>query len=407
MILDAHQRARAAADGPGLTLDDLFRRAAIRQPQAVALCDPANRAAITGTPPRALSFIDIDNAVSALAARLRALGLRNDTVVAYQLPNTVEHIVTLLGILRAGMIAAPLPLLWRADEIATALARCGATMLIGMTRIGSVDHRSITLESAAAHFPLRHVGLFGPGEHDGTMPLDDVLTAPATPFTIGPRAGDAAAHVAIVTFASGTAGPVAVARNHRQFQAAASALPANVSGAVLTTVALSSFAGLSLAVLPWLVGNTRLVLHHAFDAPTLERQREEHRCATLIVPGPARELLTAAGALASGHGLRRVVSLWRAPAMAVEMPPLDGVEQVDIAAIGEFALDPAPLTIRQTPAGTLAIGGDMVPTGVFPPGADRSARHVLTISDDGLVDTGYTWTDGRALPDKATPRTAA
>lgn len=96
MILDAHQRARANADGPGLTLDDLFRRAAIRRPQAVALCDPADREAFTGTPARSLTYVQIDNAASALAARLRALGLRNDTVVAYQLPNTVESIVTLL-----------------------------------------------------------------------------------------------------------------------------------------------------------------------------------------------------------------------------------------------------------------------------------------------------------------------
>lgn len=404
MILDAHQRARAAADGPGFTLDDLFRRAAIRRPQEIALCDPADREHITGTPARALSFIEIDNAVTAVAARLRALGLRNDTVVAYQLPNTVESIVTLLGILRAGMIAAPLPLLWRADEIATALARCGATMLIGMTQIGATDYRTIALEAAAAHFPLRHVGLFGSGDHDGTVPFDDVLTAPPTAFAIGPRAGDASAHVALVTFESGADGPIAVARSHRQMQAAAAALPPVIPGAVLTTVALSSFAGLSLALLPWLAGDTPLVLHQALDLPTLQRQREQHRCATLIVPGAAREVLTATGVLAPGHGLLRIVSLWRAPALPDERPSPDGVEHINVASIGEFALDPAALMVRRTLAGTLAVGGDMVPTGVFPPGADRSARYVLAVSDDGLVDTGYACPDDRASLSAATPR---
>ncbi|MCW5686279.1 MAG: AMP-binding protein [Pseudolabrys sp.] len=404
MILDAHQRARANADGPGLTLDDLFRRAAIRRPQAVALCDPANREAFTGTPARSLTYVQIDNAASALAARLRALGLRNDTVVAYQLPNTVESIVTLLGILRAGMIAAPLPLLWRADEIAMALARCGATMLIGMTRIGAVDHRAIALQAAAAHFPLRHVGLFGTGDHDGTVPFDDVLTAPSAAFAIGPRAGDAAAHVAIVTFESWTDGPVAVARSHRQFEAAAAALPANTPGAMLTTVALSSFAGLSLALLPWLMGDMRLVLHHAFDLPALQRQREEHRCATLIVPGSAREVLTAAGAFAPGNGLQRIVSLWRAPAMPQDAPAQPDIAHVNVTSIGEFALDPAPLMVRRTPAGTLALGGDMVPTGVFPPGADRSSPHVLSVGDDGMVETGYACPDDRGSLAAAAPR---
>ena len=51
--------------------------------------------------------------ISAIAARLRALGLHTDAVVGVQLPNTVESVLTILGVLRAGMIAAPLPLLWR------------------------------------------------------------------------------------------------------------------------------------------------------------------------------------------------------------------------------------------------------------------------------------------------------
>ena len=49
--------------------------------------------------------------ISAIASRLRRLGLHTDAIVGIQLPNTVESVLTLLGVLRAGMIAAPLPLL--------------------------------------------------------------------------------------------------------------------------------------------------------------------------------------------------------------------------------------------------------------------------------------------------------
>jgi acyl-CoA synthetase (AMP-forming)/AMP-acid ligase II len=39
--------------------------------------------------------------------------LPTDTVVAMQLANTADSMIALLGILRARLIAAPLPLLWR------------------------------------------------------------------------------------------------------------------------------------------------------------------------------------------------------------------------------------------------------------------------------------------------------
>jgi acyl-CoA synthetase (AMP-forming)/AMP-acid ligase II len=63
--------------------------------------------------PRSLSYAQADHAISAVAARLRSFGLPTDAVVAMQLPNTVDSFVVFLGILRADMIAAPVPLLWR------------------------------------------------------------------------------------------------------------------------------------------------------------------------------------------------------------------------------------------------------------------------------------------------------
>ena len=90
------------------TLDDLFRRAGVRHPDALALADPPNRQNFTDGIPRALSFAQADRAISAIAARLRGLGLQTDSAVAIQLPNIVESIVAFLGVLRAGMDANPL-----------------------------------------------------------------------------------------------------------------------------------------------------------------------------------------------------------------------------------------------------------------------------------------------------------
>ena len=81
------------ASGITTTLDDLFRRAGVRHPDAPALVDPPNRPSFTDGAPRTLSYAQADHAISAVAARLRSFGLPTDAVVAMQLPNTVDSIV--------------------------------------------------------------------------------------------------------------------------------------------------------------------------------------------------------------------------------------------------------------------------------------------------------------------------
>jgi non-ribosomal peptide synthetase component E (peptide arylation enzyme) len=76
MILDAD----APVTGP--TLDELFRRAGVRSPDALALCDQPDRGQFTDGAPRRLTYADADRAISALAAKLHALGLKTDAVVA-------------------------------------------------------------------------------------------------------------------------------------------------------------------------------------------------------------------------------------------------------------------------------------------------------------------------------------
>jgi acyl-coenzyme A synthetase/AMP-(fatty) acid ligase len=117
------------------TLDDLFRRALARRPDAPALIDPPDRSSFTDGPVRRLSYAEADRAIAALA-RLREFGLPTDAVVAIQLPNTVESVIALLAVMRAGLIAAPLPLLWRHADAATALSRVAARALIGCQRVG-------------------------------------------------------------------------------------------------------------------------------------------------------------------------------------------------------------------------------------------------------------------------------
>ncbi|MGA7388833.1 MAG: AMP-binding protein [Pseudolabrys sp.] len=129
-----------------VTLDDLFTRVGVRHPDALALADPPNREDFTGGAPRTLSYAQADCAISALAEKLRGLGLQTDTVVAMQLPNTVESIVAFLGVLRAGMIAVPVPLLWRQQEIVASATDASADA--GNTTVPSVNEPDCAPEAA-------------------------------------------------------------------------------------------------------------------------------------------------------------------------------------------------------------------------------------------------------------------
>jgi acyl-CoA synthetase (AMP-forming)/AMP-acid ligase II len=171
MIQGTQQSLRLAA---GLTLDRLLRHAASQRRDQIALIDPPNREDFTAGAPRALTYAQADRAVNAIAARLCSLSLMPDHVVALQLPNSVEGVLAFLGVLRAGLIASPLPLLWRRADCAAARAMIDMRAFVTASRIGAANHCEIAMHAAADGFMVRHVGLFG-GSHDGMVALDDTL----------------------------------------------------------------------------------------------------------------------------------------------------------------------------------------------------------------------------------------
>lgn len=405
--------------GNRATLDDLFRRAGVRHPDALALTDPPNLEIITGGSPRALTFAQTDRAVTAMADALRALGLPSDTPVALQFANTVESVVALLGVLRAGMIAVPMPLLWRQQDIVDALGRIGAKAIITQGRIGTVPYAELAMQAAVELFPIRYVCAFGSELPDGVVPLDDVFTQTPADFAPTARAGNPAAHVAVVTFERGVDGHLAVARNHLELIAGGlgvfleSAMAADAD--LLSTIPLSSTAGLSASLLPWLLSGGALHLHHAFDATTFAAQAQALNGGVRVVPAAALGALGETGLL---EGAETVIALWRSPERLAASPPWRHASTlIDVASFGETGVlarqrnaQGAPGAIalgrfanprdaggavtaaetRRSKAGTLALRGPMVPRHAFPPGAAHGHEPHLETDDDNFVDTGYT-----------------
>jgi hypothetical protein len=382
--------------GHATTLDDLFRRAAVRNSDALALIDPADRASFTGSMPLSISYAHADRIIWAIAARLYALGLERGDVVAIQLPNTVESILTLLGTLRAGLVAALLPMLWREREILAALSGTGAKALLTTTRIGEADHCDIAMKVAAQLMSIRHVCAYGREVPDGIAPLDDVLTPQS--FVLPARAersDPAAGQTAILTFEPTPRGIACVPRTHAQILAGglSVALMAKLKAeaSLLSATPISSWAGLCATLMPWLLTGERLVLHHPFDAASFAQAAVS--CDAIVVPGPLLADLASDGVI--DVQTKTIIALWPSPERAETASRLPGAI-VDIRVFGEVGLvatrrnddgsiAPLPvgsigkigLDLKRTDAGTLALRGITVglPGGTAPP--------------DDFIDTGY------------------
>ncbi|HEY6861867.1 MAG TPA: class I adenylate-forming enzyme family protein [Pseudolabrys sp.] len=403
-----------------VTLDDLFRRVSVRHPDALALADPPNREDFTDGAPRTLSFAQADRAISALAGNLRGLGLQTDTVVAMQLPNTVESIVAILGVLRAGMIAVPIPLLWRQQEIVEALRRVDAKAIVTFPRVGTTAHAELAMQAAVELFPIRHVCSFGPNLPDGIVSLDDVFASRgsdvAAPHT---RSGPAAAHVAAITFGLDAKGFIPMARSHVELVAAGLETfleaGAEADTSLLSAIPISSFAGLALTLVYWLLLGGALHLHHGFDPDAFDAQSGSLTGGTVVLPASALASVAEAGLLRGAH--RTIVALWRAPErLASAKPWHDKPALVDVASFGEIGLVAArrgenrlPATIRHgivnssrrapgapvvietacSGVGTLALRGRMVSIHAFAPGANCAHPPRLSPDSAGYVDTGF------------------
>lgn len=414
--------ANAPPNGPGrITLDDLFRRAAMRRPGAIALADAPNRQSFTDGVPLRLSFAEADRMVSAIAGRLRKMGLPLDAVVGIQMPNIVEHVLTVLGVLRAGLIAAPLPLLWRRADAVTALARAGAKALIACGRAGHYEPCRLATQIAAEVFSIRHVGGFGDRLPDGVVAFDDLFAAPRLdPVPLLDRGGNAGAHLAVTTFEVGEDGPLPVARRHLELLAGGlgAFLESRLEqdAVVLSAIPPASYAGLCLTLVPWLLAGGTLILHHPFDAEIFARQRREHRAATLILPAPVAFRLAETG-LFGREGPTTLLAAWHAPERLVpagEWPERDAA-LIDVSIFGEAGFvvarrggggRPAPLKLGSvvcpregdgavavvelaaSEAGTLMLRGPIVPRHAFPSGIERSDQPYFKIGRDGFVETG-------------------
>ncbi len=410
-VIDATQTAAPP------TLDALFRRLLTRQPDAPALADPSDKLRVTGQQPRRLTFAQADQAISALAAHFVEAGLPAGSVIAVQLPNTVEFALTVLAAHRAGLVVALLPQLWRQADLTAALNRTGARAVVTASRTDGVGHADLAMNAAVEAFSIRHVCGFGSDLPEGMASLDVVVESGAAGLPPAARDGRRAA---IISFDVTAEGFRAVPRTHLQLIAGGLAISLEsgvAQGAnLLAGFAPCSFAGITSSLVLWLLSGGMLALHHPFDDAVLEKQISQQACDVLIAPAPLAMRLAQSGMLSRLPLLRQVIGLWRAPEEVGSSPSwLERARLTDVCLFGEAGLfgarrgaDGAAATIRPgpqtsprdaedgsitgeillTPKGTLALRGPMIPVAAYASPA-ASTGSLMPQPPLDYVDTGY------------------
>jgi AMP-binding enzyme len=401
------------------TLDGLFRRILARKPDAPALLDPLNKPRISGQPPRRLTFAQADRAISALSAHFIEAGLPNNSVIAVQLPNTVEFMLTVLAAHRAGLVVALFPLLWRQAELTVALNRTGARAIVTMSKIDGVSHADLAMNAAAEAFSIRHVCGFGSELPEGMASLELALETQSTTSRAVVQDGRKAA---IISFDVTADGFRPVPRTHLNLIAGGLALSLESDvpqgSTLMSAFAPSSFAGLTSSLVIWLLSGGALALHHPFDAEVLEQQINAQACETLVAPAQLALRLAEIDIAARMPSLRNVIGLWRAPEQVASSAAWTSEHAVltDVYLFGEAGLFSAHRTasdgtpaailpgphsaprevpgasiageILLTPRGTLGLRGPMVTPAAYAPAAPPSDSLVAQPPRD-YVDTEY------------------
>jgi len=296
--VDAYVNAGWWHDGPEWTWDGLFRARLAQRPDAVAVVDPANREALLGTAPRRLSWRELDREVDRFAALLAARGVRPDSVVGTQLPNTVELVVAYLACARLGAIVSPFPMAYREYELAQLGAVAGLCALVTVGRCGTRPHAAEARDVAdrlGGDVAVLAWGTprdlpDGVGDAGGTTVEGSVVPPRSAP----PRHGHPA-DVVTLCWTSGTeATPKGVPRCANGWttigQGCTEAADLTGDDVILSPFPLVNMAGFGGILLPWLLTGARLVQHHPFDLPTYLAQVADERVTYTLAP-PA--LLTA------------------------------------------------------------------------------------------------------------------
>ena len=253
---------------------ELFEEQVARTPDAVAVVFED----------RQLSYRELNAQANRLAHHLIALGVRPDDRVALCMQRSLEMVVGLLGILKAGVAYVPLDPSYPAERL--------AYMLSGQHPRGGADAGGLSGRLAGAGSAGGGAGSAGSGLARSPGRLRTTPRATALGLT--------SSHLAYVIYTSGSTGlPKGVMVEHRSvvnFLSAMACAPGLSADDVLLAVTTLSFDIATLELYLPLIRGARLVLasrDSTVDAETLSRLIEQHAVTAMqATPATWRLLLS-------------------------------------------------------------------------------------------------------------------
>ena len=164
---------------PADTLSQWLARAALETPDAPAIIGDR----------QSLSYGELAGRAAALAGGLKALGLGSGDVVAVQLPNRAEYLLSYLAICAIGGVMTTLYVPCRAAEMETLLAHSNARAFIGLDEMGEFKPAQTVLDLRERIPSLEHVIVLGDAP-DGTCSFTEMASAVPHDLSDGPVAAD-------------------------------------------------------------------------------------------------------------------------------------------------------------------------------------------------------------------------
>jgi acyl-CoA synthetase (AMP-forming)/AMP-acid ligase II len=256
------------------TIESLLRDRIAERPDALAVADAPDKAALVGLPPLRWTFAELNAEVDRVAAVLKQHGIGPGDVVGVQLPNVAELVATFLAIVRIGAIVSPLPVQYREHELATIPRLAGFAAFVTAAKIGDRANAEI----------FAGLGNDIPVLAFGTPVLDDAPAATVKPHPMDPN------DCVTICWTSGTeTTPKGVPRCHYDWLAIAEpcvdAPRLTADDVLLNPFPVINMAAIAGTLIPWLRTGCVYALHHPFDLPTfLGQLAAEHVTYTLAPP---------------------------------------------------------------------------------------------------------------------------
>jgi mycobactin salicyl-AMP ligase len=367
-----------------LTIGSLVETSLRAKPERRSFSDAPDIADWSDQPGRQTNAGQFGLLVQTFARQIMTLGLRLGDPVIVAMPNQVDGVVALAGLMLAGLVPCPVSVVASPSQMQKAAETVGAKAIITVNRYASLKPSLAAREAASRFYGLRFVCAFGPHAPEGIVSLegwqDSELWQGAFP-------GGLPSEAALITLDTSGETIVPHVRTHAQLISEGLALSAisglTGRGAVIATFAPVSAAGFVSTVAAPLISGTAVSLHGPFDIDVLERQLQAQPEALVVLPASAE--------IAIRHGLgdrlKDSIVVTRSPGAA--RPTVKTGRVTELVCLGELALLPLlrdrDRTKQRLPRVYAHPVGTALPAGVAQLELSISTRGRLALQGFGLA----------------------